>query len=152
MPSEPVPFEVTGDDGATVLSAPLTAWTLMAPARIPSKPWHPGHRGIDMSATVGDPVLAPAAGTVTFAGYVVSRPVMTVTHADGLVSSFEPVTTHLEVGAVVMRGDAVGQVANGDGHCAPTTCVHWGVREHGDYINPLDVLANLGPIRLLEVG
>ncbi|WP_084104383.1 M23 family metallopeptidase [Demequina sp. NBRC 110056] len=118
-------------------------------ARIPEPDWRPGHRGIDLHAVVGAPVTAPAGGTVTFFGVVVDRPVVTVTHDDGRLSSLEPVEGTIATGTAVRAGDAIGVVAAGAGHCAPVVCVHWGVREDGRYVDPLDLLTGFGPVRLL---
>ena len=61
----------------------------------PAKPWLSGHRGVDLQAAHdGAPVTSPAAGTVSFVGVVVDRPVITIDHGDGLRSSFEPVREH----------------------------------------------------------
>jgi spore coat polysaccharide biosynthesis predicted glycosyltransferase SpsG len=44
----------------------------------PTQPWLAGHRGVDLRATAGAPVLAGGAGTVTFAGWVGGLPVVAV--------------------------------------------------------------------------
>jgi murein DD-endopeptidase MepM/ murein hydrolase activator NlpD len=113
----------------------------------PPRPWLRGHRGVDLAAAAGADVSAPAAGTVSFAGWVVDRPVITIHHGNGLRSSFEPVSSDLEKGDAVARGDPVGQLA-GQGHCAGP-CLHWGVRRAGNYINPLQFVTDLRPSVLL---
>lgn len=118
-------------------------------ARIPLQDWLPGHRGIDLATVAGAAVTAPAPGTVTFAGTVVDREVITITHVDGARSSLEPVTATVEVGDRVVAGQPVGSVSDAAGHCAPATCVHWGVRVGERYVDPLDVLEGFGPVRLL---
>lgn len=115
----------------------------------PETPWGPGHRGVDIVAAVGSPVVAPADGTVSVARLVVDRGVITVVHDSGLATSLEPVEPIVSEGERVTRGQVIGYVAATPGHCAPATCVHWGVRERGDYLNPLDVLAGFGRVRLL---
>lgn len=101
----------------------------------PPVPWSPGHRGVDLTANVGQAVLAPDAGVVVFAGTVVDRHVITVQHPDGLRSSFEPVSGELPVGTAVTRGQRIAAVATGT-HC-PAVCLHWGVRRDEQYLNPL---------------
>ncbi len=55
----------------------------------PDRPWLSGHRGVDLRAAYdGAPVTSPAPGRVSFAGFVVDRPVITVDHGNGLRSSF----------------------------------------------------------------
>ncbi|XTR51947.1 peptidoglycan DD-metalloendopeptidase family protein [Pseudarthrobacter sp. So.54] len=92
-------------------------------------------------------VSAPAPGTVSFAGVVVDRPVITIDHGDGLRSSFEAVRSTLEAGAAVRVGDVLGWIE--PGHCLPGPCVHWGVRRGGTYVNPLAFVTDLRPSVLL---
>ena len=129
--------------------SPIAPMRVEALARLPAEPWLAGHRGLDLQATVGQAVRAAASGEVSFVGMVVDRPVLTIRHSDGALSSVEPVNSELEVGARVHAGDTIGTVSDVAGHCAPRTCVHWGVRVAGDYIDPLDVLAGYGPVVLL---
>ncbi len=85
----------------------------------PEETWLAGHRGVDLAAAVGDPVLAPRSGTVTFAAVVVDRPVLVIRHDDGLRTSLEPVLPDVAVGTRVVAGEQVGTVAAG-GHSAST--------------------------------
>jgi len=90
----------------TVLPGTAAEWTRptrddSAPLRAfdrPAQRWLPGHRGVDLAALPGDPVLAPRGGVVTFAGPVADRPVLTLTHDDGLRSSLEPMSASVAVG------------------------------------------------------
>lgn len=132
-----------------VLSAPLEPLAVERLASLPQRPWLAGHRGLDLSARVGQPVGAPAAGVVTFVGFVVDRPVLSIRHSQGLVSSFEPIDSELAVGDTVDRGQLVGTVATVQRHCSPKTCLHWGVRLGGMYVDPLDYLEGFGPVTLL---
>jgi murein DD-endopeptidase MepM/ murein hydrolase activator NlpD len=102
----------------------------------PAHRYGAGHRGVDI-ATTGE-VRAPADGVVHFTGTVVDRPVLSLAHAGGFLSSFEPVTTTLRTGDAVVRGQVVGEVdtTSTTAHCrAP--CVHFGVRLDGEYLSPL---------------
>ena len=101
----------------------------------PATLYAPGHRGLDLSAEAGREVVAPADGVVSFAGAVGDRPVVSIEHADGLVSSLEPVSASVAVGDRVTAGQPVGQVADG-GHCAGQ-CLHLGARLNGGYVSPL---------------
>ena len=95
-------------------------------------------------------MLAPAAGTVVFAGWVVDRPVLTIDHGDGLRSSFEPVATALSLGATVVRGQPVGTLEPpAAGHCSPADCLHWGVRRGDEYLDPLQFIEDRRPSVLL---
>ena len=114
---------------------------IVKPFVAPETKYSAEHRGIDIAASEGAQVLAPADGVVSFAGVVVDRPVLSVRHASGLVSSYEPVTTSLVEGAVVSRGTTIGVVVTG-GHCAET-CLHFGVRLDGEYVSPLNYLGGV---------
>lgn len=100
---------------------------VLTPFVPPDMPWSSAHRGIDI-ATSSTEVLAPSSGQVTFVGVVVDRPVISIRHSDGLVSSLEPVTSDLAVGDSVSQGQVVGKLADESSHCA-IQCVHWGVRK-----------------------
>lgn len=102
--------------------------------------WSRGHRGVDLDAAPADAVIAPAGGVVTFARIVVGRPVVVITHAGGVRTSYEPVRAAVPVGAVVRRGDVIGHVMSAGNHCGAAVCLHWGARRGGDYIDPLTLL------------
>jgi murein DD-endopeptidase MepM/ murein hydrolase activator NlpD len=129
--------------------AELGAWSwpvsgahaLARPYIAPAGPYAAGHRGIDIRAPEGAPVLAPADGVVHFAGFVVDRPVLSIQHAGGALSSYEPVQTTLVAGDRVSRGQVIGTLL--PGHCA-AACLHLGVRVDGEYVNPLLFLGGVG--------
>lgn len=104
------------------------------PFRAPSHDYGPGHRGIDLATAVGAVVHAPADGVVAFRGVVVDRPLITIDHGAGIVTTFEPMTSSLTPGSVVAAGDEIGIVATG-GH-TPAGELHLGVRWNDVYINP----------------
>jgi murein DD-endopeptidase MepM/ murein hydrolase activator NlpD len=117
----------------------------------PPKPWLSGHRGVDLGFTAGGTgVLSPAPGTVSFVGVVVDRPVITIDHGDGLRSSFEPVESTLAVGAAVGAGEVIGTAL--PGHCPASQCLHWGVRDGEEYVNPLQFVLDLRPSILLPLA
>ncbi len=117
----------------------------------PDRPWLPGHRGVDLRAAVGQSVLAPAAGRVTFSGSLAGRGVVVVAHPNGLRSTFEPVVTGLPVGQNVAPGQRVAQVSGVSGHCARAVCLHWGVLRGRTYLDPLSFL-DRRPVVLLSLG
>ncbi|MBD7995981.1 M23 family metallopeptidase [Arthrobacter sp. Sa2CUA1] len=134
----------------------------------PGQRWLAGHRGVDLAASSGDAVRSPADGIVRFAGHVVDRPVLTIDHGDGTLSSFEPVTATVAVGETVTAGQTVGLLTPGGGlttadphdrsapersqpHC-PNTCLHWGVRLDGEYVDPLRYLLDRRPSVLLPLA
>lgn len=125
----------------------------------PASRWSAGHRGVDLAAPPGEPVLSPASGVVTFAGPVAGRGVVTVLHEDGRRSSVEPVTATVRVGDRVAARARIGQLQRApvgyEAHCAPASCLHWGVRETRDgaerYVDPLTLLDGAGPVVLLPL-
>jgi murein DD-endopeptidase MepM/ murein hydrolase activator NlpD len=133
------------------LFAPPWHWPVDAPHAIvrpfvaPATAYSAGHRGVDLAAG-GGTVYAPADGVVRFVGVVVDRPVLSIEHPGGLVTSYEPVTSTLAAGQLVARGEVVGIVAGG--HCA-SACLHFGVRLDGRYVSPLAYLGGLRPSVLL---
>jgi murein DD-endopeptidase MepM/ murein hydrolase activator NlpD len=139
--------------------SPVRAWVwpldpqpaVVATFRAPPTPWSAGHRGVDLAAAVGQPVRAAGGGRVTFAGSVAGRGVLVVTHPGGLRTSYEPVASRVAVGTAVRRGSRVGVVAGTPGHCAPRTCLHWGLRRGSQYRDPL-TLVGRGPPVLLPLG
>lgn len=139
------PAPAAGSPPAARLGAwswPVTgAHAIARPYVAPTGPYGAGHRGIDIRAPSGASVLAPADGVVHFAGFVVDRPVLSIEHADGALSSFEPVQTALVAGDRVRRGQVIGTLL--PGHCA-SACLHLGARVDGEYVSPLLFLGGVG--------
>ncbi|BCW58160.1 M23 family metallopeptidase [Arthrobacter sp. StoSoilB20] len=148
-PAEPVPGtpDPTGARWSRPLSPKPAVLRIFDP---PDKPWLSGHRGVDLGpAADGGKVTAPSDGVVTFAGVVVDRPVLTIDHGDGLKSSFEPVASDLKPGDAVRKGQVIGTLE--PGHCGAAACLHWGVRQGADYLNPLDFVEDMRPSVLLPL-
>jgi murein DD-endopeptidase MepM/ murein hydrolase activator NlpD len=106
----------------------------------PLSPFGSGHRGIDIAAPLGTPVLAPARGTVTFAGPVGGHLFLTIDHGGGVESTYSWLAS-----ISVRRGDqvAAGQAVatTGAGHPGePVTHLHLGVKLADVYVDPLDYL------------
>ncbi|MEU6195430.1 M23 family metallopeptidase [Streptomyces sp. NPDC047061] len=122
----------------------------------PATVYGPGHRGVDVGASAGEPVRAVAAGRVSYAGRVAGRGVVSVllTGTD-LRTTYEPVTATVKKGQVVAAGEVVGTVEPGGVHCGARSCVHWGLLRGDVYLDPLLLLPpwllDRGPSRLLPV-
>lgn len=102
----------------------------------PINPWAPGHRGVDLVAEQGTVILSPQAGTVSFAGKVAGKDVVSVRHRGGVTSTFEPAVTELSVGDTISRRQPVGIVEGNSDHCEDR-CLHWGLkRGTADYLDP----------------
>ncbi|MFA7265470.1 MAG: M23 family metallopeptidase [Candidatus Nanopelagicales bacterium] len=109
----------------------------------PSKPWLAGHRGVDLAASIGTPIRAAGAGTITFAGQIAGRGVVTLTHGE-LRTTYEPVDATVGYGQRVAPGTVIGTVGIG-GHCS-VTCVHWGLLRGDEYLDPLLLLTWEPPV------
>lgn len=101
-----------------------------------------GHRGVDLAADPGTVVRTAAAGRVRHAGAVAGTVWVSVEHADGIVTSYGPLTAlRVAAGSEVAPGAALGRLAagghgNGDGDRG----LHWGARRAGTYLDPLTLL------------
>lgn len=113
----------------------------------PVAQWSPGHRGVDLLAVPGTVVVAPETGVVHFAGVVVDRPVLSLEHAGGVLSSFEPVEATVSRGDRVQRGEPIGVLV--DGHGDGPSSLHLGARVDGVYVSPLLFLGGVTPAVLL---
>lgn len=122
----------------------------------PPEPWLPGHRGVDLAATAGAAVRSAGPGQVVFAGMVAGRPVISVDHAGGVRTTYEPATSDVMVGDEVTTGQVIGRVFGLHPGCSEAACLHWGARWSDDpdgYIDPLSLLgANKRPIVLKPLG
>ncbi|WP_331251434.1 M23 family metallopeptidase [Corynebacterium xerosis] len=90
---------------------------------------------MDLAAPEGAPVRASGDGTVHFAGMVAGTPTVSVMHADGIRTTYQPVRWTVARGQAVSRGDMIGTLGPG-----PDPGLHWGALRGEDYLNPLDLL------------
>lgn len=151
----PPPSFATGVSRFATSQPPVSATTSADDAAIWTWPAHPipdvtrpfdlphpygaGHRGIDLEMAPGSEVLAPDDGVVHFAGWVVDRPVLSILHPNGLISSFEPVIAIVSKGDAVSRGEVIGHLSTEQVH-VPSGGLHLGARDGETYIDPLALL------------
>jgi murein DD-endopeptidase MepM/ murein hydrolase activator NlpD len=109
-----------------------------------------GHRGVDLRGSPGVAVLAAGDGVVAFAGMVAGRPVVSIDHADGLRTTYEPVSPSVGAGRRVARGSPIGTLVPGHVGCPVTACLHWGLRRAETYLDPLTLMA-IPRVRLLPL-
>jgi murein DD-endopeptidase MepM/ murein hydrolase activator NlpD len=98
------------------------------------------HSGIDISASVGSPVIAPADGLVTFAdfqgGY--GRAV-TIDHGHGITTRYGHLSSFaVTAGQYIQRGDTIGYVGLSGRSTGPH--LHYEVRINGVPVNPYKYL------------
>jgi murein DD-endopeptidase MepM/ murein hydrolase activator NlpD len=117
----------------------------------PPRPWLAGHRGADLAAAPSAEVHAAGAGTVVFVGQVAGRGVVSVAHAGGLRTTYEPVSATVAVGDRVELGASLGLLVAGHPGCPAAACLHWGLRRGDLYLDPLALLG-LGRVRLLPLS
>lgn len=142
-------------DFATALPGGTWTWPVMGPVirgfDPPTSPFGAGHRGIDIAVPFGTSILAPEAGTVSFAGRVGGELFVTIDHGGGLSSTYSWLSSAaVRRDDVVARGQPIG--ATGGGH--PGSVVphlHFGVRLQGQYMDPLTYLAPLGVQDLIRL-
>lgn len=149
---------------ASVIATPLPApahgyvWPMQPAPMVargfepPPQPWAAGHRGADLAGHNGDPISAAGPGTVTFSGVIAGRGSVAVTHANGWRTTYEPLDQRVAVGTVVVPGAPLGVLASAGSHCAPATCLHWGlITGPQEYRDPLLLLGARRPV-LLPLG
>ena len=76
---------------------------------------------------------------------------VSVAHAGGLRTTYEPVRPAVAAGDRVVAGEPLGTLAAGHPGCPAPACLHWGLRRGDAYLDPLALLG-LGRVRLLPVG
>ncbi len=150
--SQPPPPK--GSAGSVAAAAAGTGYVLpvappplvLTPFTAPPSRYGAGHRGVDLAAVVGSPVLTAGDGYVVFAGAVAGRGVVSVEHTGGLRTTYEPVSAGVRAGERVLAGEPIGTVQAGHPACAPAVCLHWGARlPDRVYLDPMTLL---GPWRV----
>lgn len=134
------------DQGVWPLDPEPTVLAHFAP---PEETWGAGHRGVDLAGTAGQVVRSALDGTVAFVGTIAGKPVVTVRHG-ARRTTYEPVVGTAKAGDHVAAGDPVGRLALTSSHCFPAACLHWGLREGDEYLDPL-VLVGGHAVRLLPL-
>jgi murein DD-endopeptidase MepM/ murein hydrolase activator NlpD len=117
----------------------------------PAGRYGPGHRGVDLDGPPGQPVLAVDSGTVAHVGVVAGRGTVTLLHASGLRSTYEPVLGSVTVGQPVARGSVLGRLTGTGSHCSPAACLHLGAMRGTEYLDPMQLLES-GTVRLLPLS
>jgi murein DD-endopeptidase MepM/ murein hydrolase activator NlpD len=98
------------------------------------------HSGVDISAMVGSPVLAPADGVVTFADFLggYGRAVM-LDHGHGISTRYGHLASFaVAAGQVIHRGDTIGYVGLSGRTTGPH--LHYEVRINDTPVNPYKYL------------
>lgn len=98
------------------------------------------HRGLDLDGRVGEPIHAPNAGVVTFAGDLYySGGTVFVDHGGGLYTGyFHMDRMDVKVGDRVAKGEKLGTVGKSGRVTGPH--LHWAAKVGGVYVNPSALL------------
>lgn len=94
------------------------------------------HKGIDISASPGDKVIAAASGEVVISEYSYSAGnYIMINHGSGMFTIYMHLSKRLaNVGDEVSQGQQIGK-AGSTGYSTGTH-LHFGVRKNGDYVDP----------------
>jgi murein DD-endopeptidase MepM/ murein hydrolase activator NlpD len=127
---------VPGAVSATGLVWPVTA-SLTSPF---GWRWGRMHEGIDLAASQGTPILAAAAGTVIYAGWLGGYGnLVVIDHGGGVATAYgHQSQIAAGVGQSVNRGDVIGYVGSTGRSTGPH--LHFEVRVNGQAVDPLGYL------------
>jgi murein DD-endopeptidase MepM/ murein hydrolase activator NlpD len=137
-------FEANSDRlEATPSIAPTTGYlsSLFATRRHPVLKVTRPHKGVDIAAPVGTPILAPAKGTVRFAGRKAGGygNVVEIDHGYGYRTRFAHASRiHVKTGQQVERGDKIAEVGATGLVSGPH--LHYEVEVEGKQVDPLDYI------------
>lgn len=123
-------------------------WPVEAPIvdefRAPPNRFGPGNRGLEFATSIGQVVVAPRHGVVTFAGQVAGDLFVTVLHPDGVRT-----TAGFLASVAVRRGH---RVATGQAIGTAAARLHVSARIGDAYVDPAILFAGAtGPPRLVMV-
>jgi murein DD-endopeptidase MepM/ murein hydrolase activator NlpD len=127
---------------------PVGALDLLTDFDPPPQRWLPGHRGVDLAASADLPVTAAGSGTVVFADDLAGRGVISIVHANGLRTTYEPVDPLVAAGDTVTAGQTIGHLQPGHASCPGASCLHFGLKRGPLYLDPM-LLFGSGKVRLL---
>jgi murein DD-endopeptidase MepM/ murein hydrolase activator NlpD len=113
--------------------------------RHPILGYNRAHNGVDYSAPTGAPVVSVAPGTVMLAGWTSGGGrTVRVRHNNGYESEYLHLSSlEVRAGQRVSQGDLVGKV--GATGLATGPHLHYGLRRHGSYVNPVVEHRNMPP-------
>jgi murein DD-endopeptidase MepM/ murein hydrolase activator NlpD len=100
------------------------------------------HSGVDFAGSMGDDVIAVAAGLVTYTGDRSGYgAVVEITHGNGYVTRYAHNRQNLvKLGQVVQRGDVLARMGSSGRSTGPH--VHFEVMRNGQQINPLSYIGD----------
>jgi murein DD-endopeptidase MepM/ murein hydrolase activator NlpD len=142
------PTETRASSTSGQWQPPVGALDLLTGFDPPPQRWLPGHRGVDLAASADLPVTAAGSGTVVFADDLAGRGVISIVHANGLRTTYEPVDPLVAAGETVTTGQTIGHLQPGHASCPGAICLHFGLKRGPLYLDPM-LLFGAGKVRLL---
>lgn len=99
------------------------------------------HKGIDISSSVGEKVIAAASGEVVISEYSYSAGnYIMINHGSGMFTIYMHLSKRLvNVGDEVSQGQQIGKVGSTGYSTGPH--LHFGVRKNGEYVNPTNYVS-----------
>lgn len=156
QPPNPPAEHVVAGSGTSGQTRPDAVWPLAPRPEVvrgfdrPEREWSAGHRGVDLLGEYGESVHAALGGTVSFSGTIAGRGVVVLDHGS-FRTTYEPVRASVRRRDRVAAGAVIGTLQRGLSHCAPRSCLHWGLIENDSYRDPLTLLGGGGQVRLLPL-
>ena len=94
------------------------------------------HEGLDIGASIGTPILAPADGTITFSGKKAGfGNFVQIDHGYGIESVYaHNSSNHVRKGDIVNRGQLIAKVGNTGNSTGPH--LHYEIRVNGTPVDP----------------
>ena len=132
------------------------SWPVRGPVirfyEAPFSQYSAGHRGIDIAVAYRSPVRAASDGSVYFAGSVAGSLYVTLDHGGGLRTTYSWLSqVAVKKGDLVAAGDVIGYSGWGHPGVDPPH-LHLGVRQDGEYVDPLPMLARGGLQDLIHLA
>jgi murein DD-endopeptidase MepM/ murein hydrolase activator NlpD len=102
--------------------------------------WGRMHEGVDIAAGFGTPILAAAAGTVSYAGWLGGYGnLVVVEHGGGIATAYaHQQQIYVSLGTSVSQGQQLGEVGSTGNSSGPH--LHFEVRVNGSAVDPLGYL------------
>lgn len=139
----PAATAADGPHGEWLYQWPVAA-PITDPFRAPASPFGAGNRGIEFGTATGTPVAAAGAGVVTFAGPVAGQRWVTVSHPDGVRTSYGPLAeVFVSAGRSVDRGEPIA---------TSTSRLHVSARIGDAYVDPAILFGASVSVRLVPTS
>jgi murein DD-endopeptidase MepM/ murein hydrolase activator NlpD len=135
-----VTYSSSSSSADSTPSASGMVWPVGGPVVSPfGMRWGRLHAGIDIAAGYGTPIVAAAAGTVIYAGWMGGYGNLTIIdHGGGLATAYAHQSGFAVGGGPVSQGQTIGYIGC-TGHCFGNH-VHFEVRVNGSPVDPLGYL------------